>query len=469
MTNFMKRTAAVVLFLLFILSMIPLSTAFGRDIYVDNVHGNDSFLGFNMRSVDTNGPVRSIARALQLAQQSDRIILANNPEPYRESVLLSGEKNSGAPNFPFRIEGNGATLDGTEPIPADYWRALGTRGIFVCRPLYVAHQNLFYRGKPVKRIDASHIHDFNTLMAQDWKPMRWCLYDGEIYFKPREAFMVRDDAKFLPYDDSEAAKKRTYALSCTKKQHGIALFQVHHVEISNLIVQGFQNDGIIASNMATGIQLNNVTCRGNARAGLVNGTGSSVWLKDCVLGNNQYAQLLTEENSLTSIFSSDLISYPAPAWIENGDGGTVYRDRKRIDGGLNEPQEDTCFEDEPGYFETIPEEEKIEEVDVGDVGDDDDDDDDDDDGGLFGNDSKKKDDAKESDTLFGGDDDASGDEDDDATSGDDDDDAKKEEDDGLFGGGGDDDDSSSDDSSSDDSSSDDDSGGDDEDSGGFSF
>lgn len=465
--------------------MLPHQTAFGRNIYVDNMHGNDSFLGHNTRAVDENGPVRTISRALELARQSDCIILANNTEPYRESVLLSGENHSGIPNLPFRIEGNGATLDGTEKIPPEHWNALGTRGIFVFRPQYIGFQNLFYRGKPVKRLDTTHVHDVNSLMALDWKPMRWCLYDGEIYFLPREPYMVRDDAKFLPYDDSEAAKKRAYALTCTRKQHGISLFQVHNIEINNLIIQGFQNDGIVASCMAQSVQLNNVTCRGNARAGIMNGTGSSLWLKGCVLGNNQYAQLVTEENSMTSIFSSDLISYPAPAWVEVGDGGTVYRDKKLIDGGLNEPQaDDTCFEDEPGYYDLASDAAAdIKEEVIGDDDDasgDDDDDDDDDDGGLFGNSSEEKGAKSDSDGngggLFGDDDDDSEDSEDsgDAESaGDDDDsgdakDAGDSEDSGGFGLFGDDDDDSGDakDSGGDD---DDDSGEDSDDDGGFSF
>ncbi|MDO4629696.1 MAG: right-handed parallel beta-helix repeat-containing protein, partial [Planctomycetia bacterium] len=404
MTNWYSKAPLCFLFLLFLSISAHVS---GRDIYVDNLRGNDNFLGYETAATNENGPVRTIRRALQLAEASDCIILANNPDhPYRESVSLYGNKNSGVPDYPFRIIGNGATIDGTTEIPPSYWHAIGQNGIFVYRPQYLAYQNLFYRGKPVRRLKTDGVKTLEELVKLDWQPMRWCMFNGHVYFKPREAYMIHADGRFLPYDDSVAAQKRAYSLTAPEKQYGIALEHVEYVTIEDVIIQGFQNDGIIASDSATYISLKNVTCRGNARAGLSVGTGSSIWLKGCVLGNNQYAQLVTEEASLTSIFASDLISYPAPAWVTNG--GTVYRDKKRIEGGLNEPV-DTVFEDEEDYFgepgeaETeLVETELPEETDVeGDAeddgglfdGDDDDseedsgDDDGDDDGGLFGGDN----------------------------------------------------------------------------------
>ncbi len=347
-----SRFGVLFLFLVFVSISVLASR---RNINVVIFRGNDVFLVLEPSSTTENGPVKTIQRALQLAQASDCVILANNPgNPYRESVAIFGEKNSGAPDFPFRIVGNGATIDGTEEIPPTHWRAVGKHGIFVYRPRYLAYQNLFYRGKPVRRLEADGVKTLEELLNLDWLPMRWVMFQGHVYFKPREAYMIHADGRYLPYDDSTAAQKRAYALSAPQKRYGIALEHVRYVTIEDVTIQGFQNDGILAGDSATYISLKNVTCRGNARSGVSVGTGSSAWLKECVLGNNQYAQLVTEEGSLTSIFASDLISYPSPAWVANG--GTVYRDKKRIKGGLNEPV-DTVFEDEKGYFDEPGEEE----------------------------------------------------------------------------------------------------------------
>ncbi|MDO4569354.1 MAG: right-handed parallel beta-helix repeat-containing protein [Planctomycetia bacterium] len=302
-------------------------TALARDIYVHNTQGNDDFSGLNEKSPGENGPVRTIRRALLLADRGDRIILVNSGEPYRESVLLMGRRHSGLPGFPFTIEGNGAVLDGSTPVPPTWWKQAGD-GIFRFQPEYTSFQNLYKDGVPLERVSTEGMATNDGAPLIKLEEMQWCLYDRSIYFKPQRGWM--------PYE---------YNISCAGAQHGIALFQVDNVEIRNLIVQGFQNDGIIASNMARDVYLRNVTLRGNARAGLCVGTGSTVWLLDSLLGNNLYAQALTEENSFLSVWRSSLISNTAPGWvddaIEEENGGkssaVFFRDGKKLEGGLNEP------------------------------------------------------------------------------------------------------------------------------------
>ena len=67
------------------------------------------------------GPVQSLTRGLATAQPGDRIVMSNTGEPYRESVTLFGGRNSGQRSQPFVIEGNGATLDGSLPVPPKAW------------------------------------------------------------------------------------------------------------------------------------------------------------------------------------------------------------------------------------------------------------------------------------------------------------------------------------------------------------
>lgn len=416
MTQFIDRKLFPLLIFIFCVS----GSVFGREIYVDNMRGNDAFLGFTQRAGSENGPVRTISRAIALASRGDTIILANNPEPYRESVLISGEKVSGIPGYPLRIHGNGATLDGAVEVSPNYWKSLGRNGIFFYRPEFTAHQNLFYRGKPIKRLDTSNISSLEELLKLDWQPMTWALYRGHVYFKPKDAGMISASERFLPYDGSQAAKKRAYSLTAPGLRHGISLFHVHNIEIRDLTVQGFQEDGIVASDAASQIQLENITCRGNARCGIAVGTGCSLWLKNCVLGNNQKAQLLTEEASLVSLFATDLISYPAPGWVDQG--GTVFRDKKRIEGGLDEKIE-SGGEDDPNYYgdQTVVEETELKEEELGnddeeaEVSDDDsedsspfgDDDEESDESEDFGADSEDSDMSDDGGFDFGDDDDES--------------------------------------------------------------
>ncbi|MBQ9455674.1 MAG: right-handed parallel beta-helix repeat-containing protein [Thermoguttaceae bacterium] len=437
-------------FLIFFLLVSCAGLCVARDIYVDNVYGNDDFAGHSPKAIDMNGPVRTIKHALEMAHASDRIILANNPErPYRESLLVGGERNSGMPGFPFRIKGNGATIDGSAEIPPEYWHAAGQKGIFYYQPRYMEFQNLFFRGKPCIRLDTKEVHSTDDLAKLDWKPMRWALYDGRVYFLPKEAHMVLALERLLPQDDSETAKMRAYAMTAPEKRFGITFFHAHHVDVEDLVIQGFQNDGVNLSDAATYISLKNVTVRGNARYGVTVGTGSSVWLKDCVLGNNQIAQLYTEEAAMASLFTSDLIAYPAPGWIDQG--GMVFIDKKQVKGGFSEVT-DSGIEDEDAFFfgEKAEESEVQEET----IGDDDDDDEKEDSGNdLFGGD----DDDDDSDNS-GGDDDDDDDSGNDLFGGDDDDDSDDDEDSGGFDM----------DEDSDDDNGDDDSGDDDDDSG-FSF
>ena len=57
---------------------------------------------------------------------------------------------------------------------------------------------------------------------------------------------------------------------------GITLYEVRNVVIRDLIVQGFQLDGINAHDGVFDALLKKVTCRGNARSGICVGGASRV-------------------------------------------------------------------------------------------------------------------------------------------------------------------------------------------------
>src|SRR5437762_10801500 len=105
-----------------VLALMSVSSALARDIFVNNVLGDDR-RGGTMAAVgdEGTGPCRSIAKALRIAYPGDRIIVANTGQPYREGITVQGPRHSGLDRFPTIISGNGATLDGSMSLSDNVW------------------------------------------------------------------------------------------------------------------------------------------------------------------------------------------------------------------------------------------------------------------------------------------------------------------------------------------------------------
>jgi hypothetical protein len=86
----------------------------GRDLRVDPKAGDDAADG-------VAAPVKTIKRAIRLAQPGDTVHLAT--ARYFESADLSGKH--GEPGKPITLDGHGSVLDGSEPVRAADWEALG--------------------------------------------------------------------------------------------------------------------------------------------------------------------------------------------------------------------------------------------------------------------------------------------------------------------------------------------------------
>jgi hypothetical protein len=97
------------------------------------------------------------------------------------------------------------------------------------------------------------------------------------------------------------------------------LYEVRHVSISDLVVQGFQLDGVSAPDNAFEVALIGLTARGNGRSGISVSGASRVLIQACLVGNNGAAQVRTEGPSHTRIVNCDLVDSPdAPALIREG-------------------------------------------------------------------------------------------------------------------------------------------------------
>src|SRR5262245_43029436 len=138
----------LLLTLALLLSALP---ALARDVYVNNATGDDRLDGTEPQRGDAYvGPVKTIGRALKLAQRSSHIVLAKTDQPYRESISLSAANHCGTPDEPFVIEGNGAVLDGTRLIPHKAWEHYFDH-VFRYRPYWLGQQMLFINDEPIAR------------------------------------------------------------------------------------------------------------------------------------------------------------------------------------------------------------------------------------------------------------------------------------------------------------------------------
>lgn len=282
--------------------LICIKPCSGRDVFVNNVGGDDRQNGAAPDArAQGAGPCRTIARALRAAEKGDRIVIANTGVPYRESITLAGSRHSGRTGTPFQIIGNGATIEGAEKVDDDAWEYIKDN-IFRFRPGRMSYQLLFLDGRPATQIRVASGQALPQL-----KPLEWCYLDRYVYF------CVEQDK--LP---------QYYDLTHSCLPVGITLYRVENVEIQDLVIQGFQLDGINAPDNVFGARILGVTCRGNARSGISVGGASRVSIEACLIGNNGAAQVRTEGYSRTEIGNSDILDATAPKVVQ--DGGRVIGD-----------------------------------------------------------------------------------------------------------------------------------------------
>jgi len=296
--------------------LLTISTASAKTIYVNNVEGDNRFNGQTPGYApgDSYGPVRSIAKALVMAESGDTISLADTGRPYYETISLTGDRLDGDGFSRLTIEGNGAVLDGSTSVPVESWEHQ-SGWVHRFRPRYVSHQQLFLNDRPLDRVES----DPWTEEPPKLEPLQWCLHGGFIYFHTE---VLRD-----PWQ---------YDLSYAYHPTGATLFHCESVTIRDLTIQGFQLDGINAFNSARDIVLEGVTCRGNGRSGIAVGPCSDVLVNGCLIGDNGECQLLAGAISATLVVDSELISNTGPAWSLDPEAALVV-DGMTIDPDDREP------------------------------------------------------------------------------------------------------------------------------------
>jgi hypothetical protein len=289
-------------FLLAACLLLSSSVALARDIFVDNMLGDDRRAGLSAAPTgETGGPCRSISKALRIAQPSDRIVIAKTVQPYRESITVQGPRHSGDERYPLVIVGNGATLDGTMPLDDAVWEFVGSN-TFRTRPAHMSYQQLFLDDKPVAR------HQPPAGQQPQLQPRQWCLFEGWIYF--------RVDAGLLP---------AAYKLSCCLEQVGITLYDVHDVIIEDLNVRGFWLDGVNCHDNVRRTDLVRISASENGRSGFSVGGSCRVRIDTCTAAGNGAAQVRVEGYSIVEMLDNTLDAASAPAIVR--EGGRIVADK----------------------------------------------------------------------------------------------------------------------------------------------
>lgn len=269
-----------------------------RDLFVDNVLGDDRNNGGTPITAGAgNGPFRSITRALVAARKHDRLILAPG-EPYYECITLQGGQHSGLEGYPFEIIGNGAVLNGTQPVPERDWEHV-SGSLFRVRPERMSYQTLFLDDKPAARAATGTPPDQLT-------PLQWVLNDGHIYFRTEDSH--------LPYE---------YAPRYGTRHVGLTLYDVSHVRINGLKIRGYHLDGLNAHDNALQVVLEEVTADYNGRSGFSIGGSSRVQMFGCRGSHNGRAQVRMEQFCHVDIFDGDFDSVSAPQLDREGGKLTV--------------------------------------------------------------------------------------------------------------------------------------------------
>ena len=278
-------------------SVVVLADAVGaRELFVNNLTGDDRSDARLPTSTADGGPVRTIGRALHLATAGDHIVVANTGTPYREALSLSAANHSGVSVRPFLIEGNGAVLDGSLPVPTDAWEPV-VGELFRFRPPAGGYHQLFLGARPLVKKPVDALEGRLPELA----PGEWCSHGGAIYFRAERGKAPRD-----------------YDLSYAALPVGITLYHVHDVRIVDLVVQGFRRDGVNAHDGCLDVRLGGLTLRGNGRAGLAVGGSSKVEADGCIIGDNRTTQVNLSGWSALSLQLCELLDAAAPAMTRTG-------------------------------------------------------------------------------------------------------------------------------------------------------
>ncbi|HVJ83828.1 MAG TPA: right-handed parallel beta-helix repeat-containing protein [Planctomycetia bacterium] len=244
------------------------SPAPGRDIFVNNVGGSDTLDGgSHMVETGNHGPVRTLRKAMLIADPGDVIRIIPGAEPIREEIAISGgRQRGGTARYPIVIEGNGAVIDGAAPIEVEQfdrlapqtYRLIGEEG-----PIHTGG-HLFVDGARANR------GRLGSLAANEF-----AISSGRYVFKTEPKKSIED-----------------YSFAAGRRTAGLVLYRTNYWIIRGLTFRNFAGDGAQVRGPAEGIAFEHCRFENNGRAGLAVQVNSKAEVRDCYVEHNVRAGVL---------------------------------------------------------------------------------------------------------------------------------------------------------------------------------
>ena len=197
--------------------------------------------------MDGHGPVRSIARAIQLAQPGDTVDLASVDQPYKESAVFTNR--SGEPGRPIVLDGHGATLSGCEPLKIADWKMVAPGRYRTTRlPNKSSQVSRFYflfDGVPNHMGRSSKGVHAPFKKPDDLKPGEW-------------TFVQTEGAYYIQIDP--ARKLADCRIEVPVRLNGVQISgKCSHLVIRNLTATHVYNDGYNIHGTTRDISFENIT------------------------------------------------------------------------------------------------------------------------------------------------------------------------------------------------------------------
>lgn len=224
-------------------------------IYVDAARGDDQLDGLSPQKA-----LRSIAAAMAKVQPGDTVSLGAGQCFYENMVFLRG----GSAWQPITIEGNGATLSGLAPVPADQWQDLGDGLFFQADGTRVGAQAPYLIDRDNQRLEGSR-------KPEELKPGQACWLPKGIY--------LRCAAGVTP---AQLELRGTY------RPCGVTMTNISYVTIRNLNAEYFANDGFNMHGYCRGLHYENICGRHNGDDGFSNHEDVSAVVRGGHFHHNNY-------------------------------------------------------------------------------------------------------------------------------------------------------------------------------------
>lgn len=285
--SMMRQALASLLFVAFCVA-VP-GPAWARVIYVNNRIGNDINDGLAATNQGLRvGPVKTFSRAAHLLGKSDTLEIANNGEdfPYRDSLRLVGGGASGIETLPLIVNGNGAVIDGADPLQPDDWEHV-EGSLWRVVPWRKGWVRLFRDGDELTEIKTERDAALNL------EPGQWTFWQGAIYYLARPDELPANE----PY-------------SIARREAGVFLYGVRYVVVRDLTVKRHRLDGVNAHDQARPVILENVRSSRNARAGIFVGGSSQLIIRGAEVQGNREASIIATEQARVDITDSRLDTEP---------------------------------------------------------------------------------------------------------------------------------------------------------------